>query len=230
MSDDTLNVDPDQTGLPTDETIETDGAASQETTAESTDKGGLKGKDKALADTEAAIKERQAEFTRLSQQLAEMKGQLTTLTQIQSQQAKPVEQKDWMEDLDGDKFVQDPITVLKTIIANQRREIAAVLQDRDAYLLGKVGSPRLDPEVQSKVDELKSDPVFADLPTEKLAAIAAKMIPAKKAVMQPRGNIAAGSRGAPVTVVKDGEYTPEQLAWLKASGAMKSNKRDDTLE
>lgn len=231
MSDDTLNVDSGEE-LPTDQQVETDDSASLETTDDSNgDATEPKGKEKALKDTEAALKERQAEFTRLSQQLAEMKGQLTTLTQLQTQQAKHEEVKDWMEELNSDNVVEDPLSAMKMVVNNLRKEIASVLSDRDAFLLSKVNSTSgLDPEIKAKVDELRNDPDFADLPDKSILAMAKKLAVPKKAVMQPRGSISAGSRGAPSRQVKEGEYTPEQLAWLRASGAIKSNQRDDTLE
>ena len=229
MSDDTLNVDSVEE-LPTDETVGTVDSASQETTDETTVEAEPTGKDKALKDTEAALKARQAEFTKLSQQIAEQRGQLTTLTQLLSQQKPKEEAKDWMDELNSDKVVEDPLASMRFMRDQMRKEIASVLADRDAYLLSKVGSTRTDPELQAKVDELRSDPDFADLPDSKLAAIARKMAPAKRAVMTPRGNIASSGRGAPVTAKKDGEFSAEETAWLKAAGVMKTNQRDDTLE
>ena len=230
MSDDTLNVDSTEE-LPTDETVGADDPASQETTEESTVDAEPKGKEKALRDTEAALKARKAEFTTLSQQIAELKGSLTTLTQLQqSQQAQKVEAKDWMEELNSDKVVEDPLAAMKMVVANLRKEIAGVLENRDAYLLSKVGGPRIDPELQSKVDELKNDPDFADLSDEKLAAIAKKMSIPKKAVMQPRGNISGSGRTSAQQAKKAGELSDEEKAWLTAAGVLKSNKRDDTLE
>ncbi len=230
MSDDTLNVDSVEE-LPTEETVGTDDAASQETTDESIDSEVVapKGKEKALKDTETALKEKQAEFTKMSQQLAELKGQFTTLMQLQ-QKPKQEEVKDWMEELNSDKVVEDPLAAMKFLRDQMRKEIASVLSDRDAYLLSKVGGPRIDPELQSKVDELKSDPDFADLPAEKLVAIAKKMSIPKKAVKDLRGSVGGGGRGAPSQTRKDGEYTAEELAFMRASGTLKTNKRDDTLE
>jgi hypothetical protein len=229
MSDDTLNVDSAEE-LPTDETVGTDESASQETTDESTGDAVPSGKEKALKDTEAAIKARQAEFTKLSQQIAELKGSLTTLTQLQSQQAKQEEVKDWMEELNSDKVVEDPLAAMKFMRDQMRKEIASVLSDRDAFLLSKVGGAKIDPELQSKVDELRADPDFADLPGEKLAAIARKMVTPKRAVMTPRGSISGSGRSTPAQVKKEGELSAEETAWLRAAGVLKTNQRDDTLE
>lgn len=230
MSDDTMNVDSVEE-LPTDEVLETGEAASQETTDEPEDGKVLTGKDKALKDTELALKERQAEFTRLSQQYAELKGKTDTLAQmmaVREKQGAP-EAKDWMEELNDEEVTADPAKAMKQVIINMRREIAGLLQDRDAYLSSKFGS-KLDHETQAAVDSLKSDPDFADWPDSKLAVIAKKMGIAKKAVMQSRGSIGSGGRGAPVIQKKAGELDPEVQAYLIASGAVKSGKRDDTLE
>ena len=227
MSDDTLNVDSDEE-LSTGAEVGADESASEETTDESGAVEAPKGKEKALRDTEAAIKERQAEFTRLSQQIAELKGSMNTLTQLQQ---KPKEEaKDWMESLEADKVIEDPLAAMKAVVTNLRKEIAAVLTDRDAYLLSRVSAPAIDPELKSIVDGLKADPDLADLPDNKLVAMAKKMQAPKKAVMTPRGNISSTGRTASATPRKPGQYTPEQIAWLKASGAMKTNDRDDTLE
>lgn len=230
MSDDTMNVDSDEE-LPTGEVLGTDEAASQETTEESEDGKVLTGKEKALKDTEAALKERQAEYTRLSQQLAEQKGQMNALVQLMAQREKQgtPEVKDWMDSINDEEVTADPAKAMKQMVQNMRREIASVLQDRDAFLASKFGS-KLDPETQAAVDGLKSDPDFADLPDSKLVAIAKRMGITKKAVMQPRGSFAGSGRGAPVTVKKDGEMSPDMLAYLTAVGAIKTAKRDDTLE
>jgi len=230
MSDDTLNVDSVEE-LPTEETVATDEAASQETTDESS--GGEvaepTGKAKALKDTEAALKEAQGEYTKMRQEIAKMQGQFSTLMQLQ-QKPKQEEVKDWMEELNSDKVIENPLDAMKFLRDQMRKEIASVLSDRDAYLLAKVGGPRIDPELQSKVDELKSDPDLAELPVEKLVAIAKRMAIPKKAVKDLRGSVGGGGRGAPSGTRKDGEYTAEEIAWLRASGTLKTNKRDDTLE
>jgi len=229
-ADDTMNVDSGEE-LPTDEVLGTDESASQETTEESEDGKVLTGKDKALKDTEAALKERQAEFTRLSQQFAELKGKTDTLTQMMAQREKQgvPEAKDWMDELNDEEVTADPAKAMKQVVTSLRREIASLLQDRDAFLASKFGS-RLDPETQAAVDSLKSDPDFADLPDSKLAVIAKRMGIAKKAVMQPRGGIGNGGRGQPVIQKKPGELDPDVQAYLYASGALKTGKRDDTLE
>jgi hypothetical protein len=76
---------------------------------------------------------------------------------------------------------------------------------------------------------LKADPDFADLSEQKLVAMARKMAP-KKAVMEPRGNIAGSGRSAPASKPKAGEMDPAVRAYLIAAGTLKSTKRDDTLE
>lgn len=231
MSDDTLNVDSVEE-LPTEETIGTDEAASQETTDDSVDEALPKGKEKALRDTEAALKEKQAEFTRMSQQLAEMKGTMNALMQMQAQKNQP-EVKDWMEEYTDDKVIENPALALKAL-ANMRKEFVSVLRDRDEWMKSEIEKARgssIDPSLQAVVNELRSDPDFADLPDNKLVAMAKKMGTPKKAVMSPRGNIASGQRGAPAPkALKPGELTPEQEAYLRAAGIMRDKKRDDTLE
>jgi TolA-binding protein len=229
MSEDTLNVDSDEE-LSTVEEVGTEEAASKETTVESTGDVVPTGKEKALRDTEAALAERKAEFTRMSQQLAELKGQLTTLTALQQQNQKQEEVKDWLESIEGDKVLEDPASAMKALVQNLRKEIASVLDSRDAYLLSKAGAPKLDAELQAKVEELKADPELADLPEAKLAAMAKRMVVPKKAVMQPRGNIAGSARAPGAAPKKEGELTPAQIQYLKAVGLIKDNKRDDTLE
>jgi len=230
MSDDTLNAGSEQE-LPAEVVDAAVDAASQETTAD-TGTQAPTGKEKALADTEAAIKERQAEFTRLSQQLAELKGSMATLAQMQTAK-KEEEVKDWMDAVDDDKLVENPAMV-KQMFKQLRQEFATVLQNRDAYIQGEIAkhsASQIDPALRSVVDELKTDPELADLPEAKLLAMAKRMGGGKKsAVMQPRGNIADGQRTTPTSSVKDGEYTAEQMAYLRASGTVKDGKRDDTLE
>lgn len=229
-SDETLNAGSGEE-LPAEEVVGMDESASQETTDESGNEDQPKGKEKALRDTEAALKARQAEFHKLSQQMAEMRGQLTTLMTLKQQQEHKEEIKDWVDSLDGDKVIEDPLAAMKMMVSNLRKEFASVLTDRDTYLMSKVGGQSVDPEIKSIVDELKNDPSFSDLPDEKLVAVAKKMHTPKKAVMQPRGNIAGSSRASSSgSKAKDGKFTPEQIAWLRASGAMKTNQRDDTLE
>jgi hypothetical protein len=230
MSDDTLNAGSEQE-LPAEVVDAAVDAASQETTAD-TGKQAPTGKDKALADTEAALNERKAEFTRLSQQLAELKGSMATLAQMQTAK-KEEEVKDWMDAVDDDKIVENPAMV-KQMFKQLRQEFATVLQNRDAYIQGEIakhGANQIDPALRSVVDELKTDPDLADLPEAKLVAMAKRMGgPKKVAVMKPNGNIAGGQRGAPRTEALDGELTPEQKLWLQVSGTVKNGKRDDTLE
>jgi hypothetical protein len=228
---DTLNVDSPEE-LSTAEEVGTDDAASQETTVDST-KAEPTGREKALRDTEAALKEKQAEFTRMSQQLAELKGSMETMLRIQQQAAQPVkqEEKDWIEELEPDKVIEDPLAAMKQLTANLRKEFATVLQDRDSYWRGeieRVKGSSLDPELKSAIEGLKANPELADLPEAKLVAIAKQMGTGTKAVKEPRGNIAA--RSAAAAPGRKSGLTPEQEAWLIVSGAKKTNKRDDTLE
>lgn len=230
MSDDTLNAGSVDTELPAEVVDATVDAAPDGTTAEA-EQAQPKGKEKALADTEAALNERKAEFTRLSQQLAELKGSMAMLAQMQTAK-KEEEVKDWMDEVEDDKLVENPAMV-KQMFAKLRQEFVTVLQNRDAFIqaeLARRTASAIDPALRSVVDELKSDPDLADLPEAKLLAMAKRMNTGKKAVMTPRGNIADGSRAAPSKPAKEGEFTPEQLAWLRASGAMGDGKRDDTLE
>jgi hypothetical protein len=236
MSDDTLNAGSAEE-LPAEESTGVTGelAAEEATTGESTEQAEPKGKEKALRDTEAALKERQADYTRLSQQYAELKGNMDMLVKMQSQVKPAVEEKDWLETVDEDKILENP-GMVKDLMKQMRREFAAVMQDRDAWMREEIAKARgstVDPALKAVVEQLKSDPELGDLPEGKLLAMARRMGTAGKqtAVMQPRGNIAGGQRGQPQkAVAKDGEFTAEQLAWLRASGAMKDGKRDDTLE
>lgn len=230
MNEETLNAGSDEE-LPAEVVTDAGDAASQETTAESV-KQAPTGKEKALADTEAALKEKQAEFTRMSQQLAELKGKTEALMQMQSVK-KEEEVKDWMESIDDDKIVENPAMV-KQMFQQLRQEFAGVLQGRDAFIQAEIArrmGSQIDPALRSVVDELKTDPDLADLPEAKLVAMAKRIGgPKKTAVMQPRGNIAGGQRAAPQAAVQDGELTPEQKLWLQVSGTVKNGKRDDTLE
>jgi len=231
MSEDTLNVDSEQELSTGQELVETDESASQETTDKSKESA-PKGVEKALRDTEAALKERQAEFTRLSQQMAELRGNMDMFTKLQQQAQPKPEEKDWIEDLDAEKVVEDPLSAMKQVTINLRKEFAQVMRDRDAYWQSRVeaiGGNRIDPEIKSVVDKLKDDPDLSDLPESKLVAMARKMVTPSKAVKEPRGNIAGGGKTSVAPQRKDG-LTAEQVAWLKASGAMNGNSRSDTLE
>jgi hypothetical protein len=232
MNDETLGAGSDEE-LPANEEVGAGESASDETTDESTVEAQPTGKEKALKDTESALKERKAEFTRLSQQFAEMKGQMDLLKQLQVQQrAQPKEEtKDWLDTIDNEKFMEDPATATKNMFAMLRKEMASVLTDRDKFLLEQSKSiSRLDPAIQTAVDELRNDPELADLPDAKLIAMAKKMGVTKKAVMSPRGNIAGGQRGVPAKTSVNPEENPEFMAYLRAVGAIPSNKRTDTLE
>lgn len=235
MSDDTLNAGSAEE-LPAEESTGVPGAlaADEATTGEPTEQAEPKGREKALRDTEAALKERQAEYTRLSQQYAELKGNMDMFVKLQSQNKQAVEEKDWLETVDEDKILENP-GMVKDLMKQMRREFASVMQDRDAWMREEIAKARgasVDPALRAVVDQLKSDPELSDLPEAKLLALARRMGNGGKqsAVMQPRGNIAGGQRGQPSRQAKDGEFTPDQLAWLRASGAMKDGKRDDTLE
>jgi hypothetical protein len=231
MSNDTMEVDSAEE-LSTAEDIGTGESASNETTDEST-KEGPKGVEKALRDTESALKERQAEFTRLSQQYSELKGKMDAVMQMTTSMGKPkeVEQKDWMEDFTEDALVENPALALKAI-RKQREEFVSVLRDRDAWMMDQIEKARgsdIDPELKTVVDGLKADPDFADLPVAKLVAMAKKMSP-KKAVMEPRGSVSQGGRTGVAGKPKAGEMSPEMKQYLVMTGAIKNGKRDDTLE
>ena len=231
MNEETLNAGSEEE-LPAEAVTSAEDAAPDGTTAEPA-KQAPTGKEKALLDTEAALKEKQAEFTRMSQQLAELKGRTEALMQMQTAK-KEEEAKDWMDSVEDDKLVENPAMV-KQMLKQLRQEIAGVMQNRDAWVQAEIErriGGQMDPALRSVVDELKSDPDLSDLPEAKLVAMAKRMGAGgkKAAVMQPRGNIAGGQRAAPAAPTKEGEFTPEQLAWLRASGTMKDNKRDDTLE
>lgn len=228
MSNDTLNVDSDEE-LSTSDTIETDDTNLDEgTTVDSKSEAVPRGVEKALRDTESALKERQAEFTRLSQQYSELKGKMDAVMQMNTAK-KEVEVKDWMEDFTDDALIENPALALKAM-KRQREEFVAVLRDRDAWMKEQIEGIRgsnIDPELRGVVDTLKADPDFADLPESKLVAMAKKMSP-KKAVMEPRGGVSSGGRAAPVA--KKQEMSPEMRQYLIMTGAIKTNKRNDTLE
>lgn len=230
MSDDNLYADSPEE-LSAEETVETAESASDETTDEANGEVAVpKGKEKALRDTEAALAERKAEFTRVTQELAQMKGALNTLMQLQATQRQQQEvEKDWMEDLDDEKVISDPKAAMKFVRDQLRKEIAGVLESRDAFLLSKVGNTNIDPDLKAKVDELKSDPELADLPDSKLVAMAKKMSLPKKAVMKPVGSVASSQRGSSVPSKKAGA-SDDVKAILMALGLDKAGKRDDTLE
>lgn len=239
MANDTL--DPDSAldaELPGDTEI-VDGAATPDgTTAGSTngdegkDKGG---KVKALSDTEAALKERQAEYTRVSQQIAEMRGQLSMLAQMQASKQPTEVEKDLLDSITDDELIENP-SKAKELMRGFRKEIAKVLQERDEYWRGevnKVSGNRVDPDTAAAMNELRNDPELAGLPDSALKAMAGRLLKAtgkKVAVRTPPGNVIPSRNGSSSARPSDGELTDEQKMFLQISGVDRGGMRTDTLE
>lgn len=237
MANDTLDPDSEQSELSGDATV-VDGATAPDgttdTTADSTDSAAKGGKEKALADTEAALKARQAEYTKLSQAMAEMRGQMDLLAKMQAMGKQPQEeQKDVLDSISDDDLIENPAKV-KEMLRGIRQEMAKVLQERDEYWrneIGRIAGGRVDPAVAEAMNELRQDPELAGLPDSALKAMATRLAKAggkKLAVRTPTGNIAP-SRGQPAQG-GNGELTAEQKMFLAISGVDRGGKRTDTLD
>lgn len=169
---------------PTEDVVNDEGAVDG-----GTPNGNLTPEQKRLADTEAALKERQREFHEVSRQLAELRGQTSVLMQ---QQAGGVKQQDVLDD---EKLVtalrDDPSKILETLKAERIRmqqQVVQLLESRDQYWKGEL--LKVDPEVaamRNQIAELRKDPDFEDFSDAQLARLA------KKNVVKPNREY----RGAP---------------------------------
>lgn len=157
------------------------------------------GEQKRLADTEAAIKERQREFHELSQKLAELKGQVSEMTR----QNQPVV-KDTLDDEGlAAKLRDDPSAVIAIIKERERAQlaqVAGVLEARDRYWQEQI--EKSNPEViamREKIAELKKDPDLQGFTDQQLAIMARKSEPRAKYRGAPGGARAEQTREADLT-------------------------------
>jgi len=215
----------------------------------STDAGQRDSKDeKRIADTEAARKEKQAEFTRLSQnlaelreQLAEAKGQLSVLT------AKPAEkdEPDWLESDEFSEKAADetPGKVLKGAIGKTRQEIVRLLEARDAHFNKKIADlearlAQASPERQSVADvmeEFKDKAWFKAMPdaakvqfAKETKAERAKAAEGEGGETRRSGSDSPNGSGRRVVRQKPSDgMSDEQKAYLKHV-VEPLEKRDDT--
>lgn len=144
--------------------------SSEETQPELTDEEKA---EKRKADTEAAIRERQAEFTKLSQQVAELRGQLSIISD--QRQSKQEDEVDWLDDETfREKITEDPQEVANAL-KRMRTEFVQVLRMRDQAL--KAEMLRTNPvyeELEKEAEKLSKDPDYNGFSFEQLITIAKK--------------------------------------------------------
>lgn len=146
--------------------------ASQENPPEKTENPVLA---KRLSDTEAALKDRQREFTEMSLKLAELRGEMNAMAKPEKVQDDPVAEV-W-DDALKDRFISDPTTALPEIIERQQRVFAKTLDQRDKFWKSEIKSmldEQLNPErveLRSTIKELSSKQWFQKLsPNEQVEA------------------------------------------------------------
>jgi hypothetical protein len=149
--------------------------------------------EKRLADTEEALKERQREFHEMSQKLAELKGQMSAMSQ---QQQPPV--KDPLDDEALAASLRDDpskvLSIIKQREAAQMSQVAAVLEARDRFWQNEL--QKVSPEVvamRDKIAEFRKDPDLKDFSDQQLATIARKQAAPR---VQYRGAPGEGQRTA----------------------------------
>jgi len=141
---------------------------------------------KRVADTDAALKAKQADLTRTSQELAKLDAELTArraaldeLSKARDRASKPTEMVDPMEDKAFREKLSDldPIEAQIAIARAERRYLAGILESRDAALkdeFGRTLSARTDPErakLSDTISELSGKAWFANLdPAQQLQA------------------------------------------------------------
>lgn len=155
---------------------------------------------KRLADTEAALKERQREFHQVSRELAELRGQLSAVKQMQQPAAT---QKDVLDDEKlASELRDDPskvLEILKRERSSLQQQVASVLEARDNYWRGEL--MKVDPEVvamRNQIAKLREDPDFADFSDAQLAKLAKKNVtnsPKKEYRGAPGGRRQTEERG-----------------------------------
>lgn len=130
--------------------------------------------EKRLADTEKALQERQREFHEMSQKLAELKGQMS----VMSQQNQPVAKDILDDEAIAAKLRDDPSAVLgimKQKLAEQQSQFAGVLEARDRFYQEQIS--KSDPNVvlmRDKIAEMRKDPDMQAFSDQQLAILAKK--------------------------------------------------------
>lgn len=119
---------------------------------------------KRLNDTETALKERQAEFHKLNQQLAEMRGELKATQALTVERAQPAEpETDWLDNEEIDSIVAiDTAKGVKQVARGIRGEFGKLLEMRDSHYEDKIKA------LEAKITSLSAaaDPRRADYRAE----------------------------------------------------------------
>jgi len=155
--------------------------------------------EKRLAGTEKALQERQREFHEVSRQLAEVKGQMSVLTQ----QNQPVV-KDVLDDESiAAKLRDDPSAILglmKQKLAEQQSQFASVLEARDRFYQEQIG--KSNPEViafKDKIAEFRKDPDLQGFSDQQLVIMAKKSAPRQSYRGAPGGQRTVQNKSDDVT-------------------------------
>ena len=156
-----------------------------------------------LSDTEAALKDRQREFTEISLKLAELKGQMSVLSQRNDEPDDPMSEV--LDDELLGRASTEPDKVLKELVAREHKLLGKTLQQRDDYWkdeMRKMLDEHLNPErleLRETISELSKKSWFSKLgPNEQVEAAREykRMAPASS-VEPPAGSMGGTGRRTP---------------------------------
>lgn len=174
--------------------------------------GGEKSSEERVKNAQRKMHQLAREKAELERRLSELTGKVDTLTQVvkpkegEQQEANPFEfldDKEFLESLYDDP--KNMAKALKQIVTT----VGSALQQRDRYYEQTLAERvrLVDPEyirLKPKIEELRKDQTLADLPEEKLAAIARKMVGVPKEEEDTyRGSLDGTGRRPPARSPKD---------------------------
>lgn len=193
---------------------------------------------KRVADTEAALKEKQAELTRVSQEIALQKAIKKQLDARQAPAPKQ-EEKDYLDDPEWvQRFEEDPTAAVREIQRNERARLKSTFEARDEYLMGqfkRMLDERTDParlELQGQLATLAAEiPGFEDIPAQTQIAMAKKFAdatPSKPDTRRPPATGPAGTGRPPPPV--NGPSQRQKAAQAAHAAIPEWNRGDSDLD
>lgn len=134
--------------------------------------------EKRLSDTESALKERQAELTRVNQAIAMLEGKIAATQNMMTRGDEAAVEPDPLSVLDDENtFLANPRETTKEALVRQNQRIASLLKERDSYWESKMQemiATQLNPErmeLQPVIAELSQQDWFKGMsPAQQLAA------------------------------------------------------------
>jgi len=192
---------PEKTDTLEDEILDTENLDNQEPDEEE-DESSEDTPSESKSSFESRYKDLQGAYTKSQQsnkamerQLAELSGKVDAFTQMST-----VAEGDWLDesgdDDDPDDYWRNDPSVARKAMKRFRKEMADVLEQRDAYIMNEVGKMApVDSTLKDKIEELRDDPEFQDFPQKALSSIAKKLI-GKKVIHRPPGSPGHGKKSA----------------------------------